>query len=71
MKYTQYVQYICTFQARLSDGTSVPVTGGSSVYRESRQVNECAFYWSVPIDLSMLEAIVFSDGTIEIQIPVP
>ena len=65
------VQYICTFQARLSDGTSVPVTGGSSVYRESRQVNECAFYWSVPIDLSMLEAIVFSDGTTEIQIPVP
>ena len=63
------VQQVYTFYARLSDGTSVPVTGGSSVYSESRQVSECEFYWSAPIDLSMLEAITFSDGSTEIEIP--
>lgn len=63
------VQQVYTFYARLSDGTSVPVTGGSSVYSESRQVNECEFYWSTPIDLSALESITFSDGTTEIDIP--
>lgn len=63
------VQQVYTFYARLSDGTSVPVTGGSSVYNESRQVNECEFYWSVPIDLTMLESIAFSDGSTEIEIP--
>ena len=63
------VQQVYTFYARLSDGTSVPVTGGSSVYSESKQVNECEFYWSVPIDLSALESIMFSDGSTEIEIP--
>ena len=65
------VQQVYTFYARLSDGTSVPVTGGSSVYRKSNQVNECEFYWSAPIDLSMLESITFSDGSTEIEIPLP
>ncbi len=63
------VQQVYTFYARLSDGTSVPVTGGSSVYNESRQVNECEFYWSAPIDLSSLDSIAFSDGSTEIEIP--
>ena len=63
------VQQFCTFYARLSDGTSVPVTGGSSVYNESRRVNECEFYWSTPIDLTALESIAFSDGSTEIEIP--
>lgn len=63
------VQQVYTFYAQLSDGTSVPVTGGNSVYNESHQVNECKFSWSVPIDLSMLESITFSDGSTEIEIP--
>ena len=63
------VQQVYTFYARLSDSTSVPATGGSSIYSESRQVNECEFYWSAPIDLSMLEAITFFDGSTEIELP--
>lgn len=63
------VQQVYTFYARLSNGTSVPVTGGSSVYNESRRVNECEFYWSTPIDLTALESIAFSDGSTEIEIP--
>ncbi len=63
------VQQVYTFYACLSDGTSVPVTGGSSIYSESRQVHECEFYWSTPIDLTALESIAFSDGNTEIEIP--
>ncbi len=64
------VQQVYTFYVRLSDGTSVPVTGGRSIYDESRQVNACEFYWSVPIDLSALESITFFDGTTEIGISI-
>ena len=60
---------IYTVSALLEDGTSVPTTGASMSYNEESGMDEWSIQWVAPIDPETVTALIFSDGTMQQEIP--
>ncbi len=60
---------VFTVDAKMADGTLVPSNGGGMSFNEATGLDEWTIEWSAPLNPEEVVALVFSDGTTEIEVP--
>lgn len=58
-----------TVDAMMEDGTKVPSNGGGMSWNEETGLDEWHIDWAAPLDPESVVALIFSDGTTEIEVP--